>query len=108
VLALGGWGCSGDPTGTDLLLSFTVERFDPREGSLPADAAEGGDGTITVRGGVQTPCLADPSDLHGAAEKEGFALFLQIRLDMRRSSETSRAVHITSPSAMCSSTKVGT
>ncbi len=82
VLALGGWGCSGDPTGTDLLLSFTVERFDPREGSLPADAAEGGDGTITVRGGVQTPCLADPSDLHGAAEKEGFALFLQIRLEL--------------------------
>jgi hypothetical protein len=82
VLALGGWGCSGDPTGTDLLLSFAVERFDPGQGSLPSDAAEGGDGTITVRGGLQTPCLADPSDLKGAALKEGLALSLQIRLEL--------------------------
>ncbi len=83
VLALSAWGCSGgDPTGPDLLLSFAVERFDPRQGSLPSDTAEGGDGTITVRGGLQTPCLAHPSDLKGMAQKEGFTLFLQIRLEL--------------------------
>jgi hypothetical protein len=82
VLALCAWGCGDGPTGPDLLLSFTVERFDPGQGTLPSDAAAGGEGTVTVTGGLQTPCLAEPSDLKGTAEKDGSNLFLQIRLEL--------------------------
>ena len=82
VLASSMLACGGDdPTGLDLLLSFAAERFDPSQGSLPSDVAEGGVGTITVRGGLQTPCLASASDLKGEAAKDGSALTLEVRLE---------------------------
>ncbi len=82
VVGLSTSGCGGgDPTGLDLLLSFTAERYDPSLGSVPSDAAEGGVGTITVMGGLQTPCLASASDLRGEATKDGSILNLEVRLE---------------------------
>ena len=82
VVALSLSGCGGDSTGPEeLLLSFTAEIFDPSQGSLPSDAAQGGEGTITITGGLQAPCLAQASDVKGEAQREGLALLLQVTVE---------------------------
>ncbi len=83
VVALCALGCGGEPSGPgpDLLLSFTAENFDPSQGSLPSDAAQGGVGTITITGGLQAPCLVQASDVKGAAQREGFTLLVQVTVE---------------------------
>ncbi len=82
VVALSVSGCGGDSTGpAELLLSFTAESFNPSQGSLPSDGAQGGSGTITITGGLQAPCLAEASDLKGEAQREGFTLLLQVSVE---------------------------
>ncbi len=83
VVALSALGCGGEPSGPgpDLLLSFTAENFDPSQGSLPSDAAQGGAGTITITGGLQAPCLVQASDLKGEAQREGFTLLVQVTVE---------------------------
>jgi hypothetical protein len=80
-MAFGVPACGDDPTGPEMLLDFTVQRFNPIQGSLPSDAAVGGVGAITITGGIQTPCLAQPEDLKAEALREGVALALRIRLE---------------------------
>ncbi len=83
VVALIALGCGGEPSGPgpDLLLSFTAENFNPSQGSLPSDAAQGGAGTITITGGLQAPCLAQASDLQGEAQREGSTLLFQVSVE---------------------------
>ncbi len=83
VVALSALGCGSEPSGLgqDLLLSFTAEGFDPSQGSVPSDAAQGGAGTITITGGLQGPCLAQASDLKGEAQREGLTLLLQVTVE---------------------------
>ena len=82
VVALSVSGCSGDSTGpAELLLSFTAESFDPSQGSLPSDGAQGGVGTITITGGLQAPCVVQASDVKGEAQWEGFTLLLQVTVE---------------------------
>lgn len=82
VVALSVSGCSGDSTGpAELLLSFTAESFNPSQGSLPSDGAQGGVGTITITGGLQSPCLAQASDVKGEAQRESFTLLLQVTVE---------------------------
>ncbi len=82
VVALSALGCGGEPSAPlDLLLSFTAESFNPSQGSLPSDGAQGGAGTITITGGLQAPCLAQASDVKGEAQRGGFTLLLQVTVE---------------------------
>lgn len=69
----------GDSTGPDLLVSFTVELFDPSSGQLPQVEATAGDGTITVEGGYWVACVGlTPSDIEGEAVLDDAGLQLQV------------------------------
>ncbi len=83
VVTLSALGCGGEPSGlgSDLLLSFAAESFDPSQGPLPSDAAQGGEGAIAITGGLQGPCLAQASDVKGDAQRAGFTLLVQVTVE---------------------------
>ncbi len=78
LLAIAAANC-GDSTGPDLLVSFTVELFDPSSGQLPSVEATAGDGTITVEGGYWVACFGiTPSEIEGEAVLDEAGLQLQV------------------------------